>query len=148
MYQMMDQGFVGLIFSVFNEDKNLKQSRLQVTCFQSVERGSEYCRVEVPLCIVPSRKLGAACVQSLVELPSILSMEEEEAYEKATRNKDLDLVTKIHNASVFTKSLCHVIDVLNGPVLQTLEGRLQRNMNRILELKKEKEELLKMLKTI
>lgn len=27
MYQMMDPGFVGLIFSVFNEDKNTKQNR-------------------------------------------------------------------------------------------------------------------------
>lgn len=27
MYQMMDPGFVGLIFSVFNEDKNSKQNR-------------------------------------------------------------------------------------------------------------------------
>ena len=29
MYQMMDEGFVGLIFSVFNEDKQTKV----LTCF-------------------------------------------------------------------------------------------------------------------
>jgi BRCA1/BRCA2-containing complex subunit 3 len=27
MYQMMDPGFVGLVFSVFNQDKNTKQNR-------------------------------------------------------------------------------------------------------------------------
>lgn len=61
-------------------------------------------------------------------------------------NKDFDLISKIHNASVFTKSLCHVIDVMNGPVLQTLENRLERNKNRIKTLEEEKEELLKILK--
>lgn len=30
MYQMMDQGFVGLIFSCFIEDKNTKVGNLQI----------------------------------------------------------------------------------------------------------------------
>ncbi|NWW34091.1 BRCC3 deubiquitinase, partial [Panurus biarmicus] len=37
MYQMMDQGFVGLIFSCFIEDKNTKVGRILYTCFQSVQ---------------------------------------------------------------------------------------------------------------
>ncbi|XP_069505090.1 lys-63-specific deubiquitinase BRCC36 isoform X4 [Ambystoma mexicanum] len=37
MYQMMDQGFVGLIFSCFIEDKNTKTGRVLYTCFQSVQ---------------------------------------------------------------------------------------------------------------
>ncbi|NXE67072.1 BRCC3 deubiquitinase, partial [Calcarius ornatus] len=37
MYQMMDQGFVGLIFSCFIEDKNTKTGRILYTCFQSVQ---------------------------------------------------------------------------------------------------------------
>ena len=32
--------------------------------------------------IIPSEQIGSACVQSLVGLPGILSMEEEEAYQK------------------------------------------------------------------
>ena len=53
-----------------------------MTCFQSAETGSDYSRVEVPMHIVPSVKLGSACLQTLVGLPSILTMEEEEAYQK------------------------------------------------------------------
>lgn len=34
MYQMMDQCFVGLIFSCFIEDKNTKTGRMLYTCFQ------------------------------------------------------------------------------------------------------------------
>ncbi|XP_053543793.1 lys-63-specific deubiquitinase BRCC36 isoform X2 [Ictalurus punctatus] len=43
MYQMMDQGFVGLIFSCFIEDKNTKTGRVLYTCFQSVQaqKGSD-----------------------------------------------------------------------------------------------------------
>ncbi|NXB81626.1 BRCC3 deubiquitinase, partial [Donacobius atricapilla] len=37
MYQMMDQGFVGLIFSCFIEDKNTKTGRILYTCFQSIQ---------------------------------------------------------------------------------------------------------------
>ena len=64
---------------------------------------------------------------------------------RTTQNRDLDLTTKIHNASVYTKSLCHVTDIMSGPVLQSLESRLERNKNRIESLKKEKEELLMQL---
>ncbi|KAL4239626.1 BRCA1 BRCA2-containing complex [Mactra antiquata] len=144
-YQLMDPGFVGLIYSVFNEDKNTKQNRIQVTCFQAAGNDPNFTRIEIPLHIVPSEKIGSASVQSLITLPSILTMEEEEAYYRAMENKDFDLISKIHNASVFTKSLCHVIDVMNGPVLQTLENRLERNKNRIRMLEREREELLKVL---
>uniref|UniRef100_A0A8C5VCS8 Lys-63-specific deubiquitinase n=1 Tax=Microcebus murinus TaxID=30608 RepID=A0A8C5VCS8_MICMU len=37
MYQMMDQSFVGLIFSCFIEDKNTKTGRVLYTCFQSIQ---------------------------------------------------------------------------------------------------------------
>ena len=53
-----------------------------MTCFQSTPNGSDYGRVEVPMHIVPSPKISSACLQSLTGLPSILSMEEEEAYQR------------------------------------------------------------------
>ncbi|KAH3869384.1 lys-63-specific deubiquitinase BRCC36-like [Dreissena polymorpha] len=146
MYQMMDPGFVGLIFSVFNEDKTTKFDRVEVTCFQSAKVGTDYTRVEVPLHIIPCQHISEACVQSLVQLPRILGMEEEEAYVKTTQNKDMDLITRLHNASVYTKSVCHVIDLLSGPVLQVLENRLKLNQERIKALQQEKKQLLESLK--
>ena len=53
-----------------------------MTCFQSVPSGSDYGRVEVPMHIVPSPKISSACLQSLARLPGILTMEEEEAYQR------------------------------------------------------------------
>ncbi|XP_060082384.1 lys-63-specific deubiquitinase BRCC36-like [Ylistrum balloti] len=58
MYQMMDEGFIGLIFSVFNQDKN-------------------------------------------------------------------------------TKSLCHIMEVMSAPLIQSLENRLEQNQARISQLQKE-----------
>ncbi|MGH0171301.1 UNVERIFIED_CONTAM: hypothetical protein FKN15_063852 [Acipenser sinensis] len=48
MYQMMDQGFVGLIFSCFIEDKNTKTGRVLYTCFQSVQaqKGSDLAHLD------------------------------------------------------------------------------------------------------
>ncbi|CAB1316136.1 unnamed protein product [Coregonus sp. 'balchen'] len=76
MYQMMDQGFVGLIFSCFIEDKNTKTGRVLYTCFQSVQaqKGSEYERIEIPIHVVPHEAIGKVLTH-------------------------LDLITKIHNGS-------------------------------------------------
>ncbi|NXG10115.1 BRCC3 deubiquitinase, partial [Sakesphorus luctuosus] len=53
MYQMMDQGFVGLIFSCFIEDKNTKTGRILYTCFQSIQaqKSSETVSRSVSRCI-------------------------------------------------------------------------------------------------
>lgn len=148
MYQMMDEGFIGLIFSVFNEEKNTKQNRMQVTCFQSVEHGQgQYSRVEIPLHIVPSSGIGKACLESLVELPRILCQEEDEAYNKTLEKKDLDLITRMHNSSVYTKSLCQIMEVMSGPLIQTLENRLQSNKEKIQMLEEEKKRLQKQIES-
>nr|XP_022286615.1 lys-63-specific deubiquitinase BRCC36-like [Crassostrea virginica] len=150
MYQMMDEGFIGLIFSVFNEDKSTKSYRHQLTCFQSVNKAMDgyppqYARVEVPLHIVPSSGLGKACLESLIELPKILCQEEEEEYKKATADPDLDLITKLQNSSVFTKSLCHIMEVMHGPLIQSLESRLEQNNAKIAELEKRQAEIQKLI---
>lgn len=140
-YQQMDAGFVGLIFSVFNEDKTTKHNKIQVTCFQSREGHSGYERVEVPLHIIPSYSISPACLSPLVDLPTILLQEEDEAFAEASSIEHQDLLTRIHNASVYTKSTCHVMEMISGPLLHNLEGRLAANQRRIKQLKEEKAQL-------
>ncbi|XP_015988951.1 lys-63-specific deubiquitinase BRCC36 isoform X2 [Rousettus aegyptiacus] len=103
MYQMMDQGFVGLIFSCFIEDKNTKTGRVLYTCFQSIQaqKSSEYERIEIPIHIVPHVTIGKVCLESAVELPKILCQEEQDAYRRIHSLTHLDSVTKIHNGSGF-----------------------------------------------
>ena len=42
---------------------------------------------------------------------------------------------------VFTKALCQLMEVMCGPLLQTLENRLQVNLKRTAALEAEKETL-------
>uniref|UniRef100_A0A4W3GVS0 BRCA1/BRCA2-containing complex subunit 3 n=1 Tax=Callorhinchus milii TaxID=7868 RepID=A0A4W3GVS0_CALMI len=101
MYQMMDQGFVGLIFSCFIEDKNTKTGRVLYTCFQSIQaqKGSEFERIEIPIHVVPHETIGKVCLESAVELPKILCQEEQDAYRRIYSLSHLDPITKIHNGS-------------------------------------------------
>ncbi|NXW58799.1 BRCC3 deubiquitinase, partial [Eurystomus gularis] len=147
MYQMMDQGFVGLIFSCFIEDKNTKTGRILYTCFQSIQaqKSSEYERIEIPIHVVPHETIGKVCLESAVELPKILCQEEQDAYRRIHSLTHLDSVTKIHNGSVFTKNLCSQMSAISGPLLQWLEDRLEQNKQRVQELQQEKEQLLKEL---
>ncbi|KAJ7392834.1 BRCA1 BRCA2-containing complex, subunit 3 [Desmophyllum pertusum] len=145
MYQVMDKGFVGLIFSCFNTDPTLS-GHLKVYCFQSVNTKPEgaptqYQRADIELQIVHTEVLSKATLNSLSELPQILSKEEEEAYGKTLDT--MDLLTAVHNSTVFTKALCQLMEVMCGPLLQTLENRLQVNLKRTAALETEKETLEK-----
>lgn len=150
MYQMMDQGFVGLIFSCFIEDKNTKTGRVLYTCFQSVQaqKSSDYERIEIPVHVVPHGAIGKVCLESAVELPKILCQEEQDAYRRIHSLTHLDTVTKIHNGSVFTKNLCSQMSAVSGPLLQWLEDRLEQNQQRLRELQREQEELMAELRSL
>lgn len=153
MYQMMDECFVGLIFSVFNEDKKTKQQKVQLTCFQSINQSPEgeppqHIRLEVPICISRSKSLSSQNLNALVNLPRILTIEEHEAYSNVCSLPDLDVVAKLHNSAVYTKSVCHVINIKSGPLIQMLENRLQLNRQKIEELTDSKEKLEQELKNL
>ncbi|XP_062969488.1 lys-63-specific deubiquitinase BRCC36-like [Cynocephalus volans] len=175
MYQMMDQGFVGLIFSCFIEDKNAKTGRVLYTCFQSIQaqKSSEsrhgprdfwsssqhisiegqkeeerYERIDIPIHIVPHVTIGKVCLESAVELPKILCQEEQNTYKRIHSLTHLDSVTKIHNGSVFTKNLCSQMSAVSGPLLQWLEDRLEQNQQHLQELQQEKEELMQELSSL
>uniref|UniRef100_F6YDL8 Lys-63-specific deubiquitinase n=1 Tax=Equus caballus TaxID=9796 RepID=F6YDL8_HORSE len=137
MYQMMDQGFVGLIFSCFIEDKNTKTGRVLYTCFQSIQaqKSSEYERIEIPIHIVPHVTIGKVCLESAVELPKILCQEEPSSL--------------LHlSGPMFTKNLCSQMSAVSGPLLQWLEDRLEQNQQHLQELQQEKEELMQELSSL
>ncbi|XP_078004010.1 lys-63-specific deubiquitinase BRCC36 isoform X1 [Phascolarctos cinereus] len=150
MYQMMDESFVGLIFSCFVEDKNTKTGRILYTCFQSIQaqKISEYERVDIPLHIVPQDTMGKASLEAAIELPKILCQEEQDAYRKIHSLTHLDAVTKIHNGSVFTKNLCNQMSAISGPLMQWLEDRREHNRKLLVELEQERMALLEELDSL
>uniref|UniRef100_A0A8C6TW18 BRCA1/BRCA2-containing complex, subunit 3 n=1 Tax=Neogobius melanostomus TaxID=47308 RepID=A0A8C6TW18_9GOBI len=148
MYQMLDQSFVGLIFSCFIEDKNTRTGRVLYTCFQSTPKGQEYERLEIPIHVLPREAISKACLDSAVELPRILCQEEQDTYRKIHALSHLDPVTRIHNGSVFTKNLCSQMAAVSGPLLQWLEHRLSLNQRCITELQRERERLREELEAL
>ncbi|KAF3328310.1 lys-63-specific deubiquitinase BRCC36-like isoform X1 [Carex littledalei] len=67
MYQLLDQGFIGLIFSCFNEDAQ-KAGRIQVIAFQSLDKKQQLLlqqKREMPLAIeVPSSPSSSSTLRS------------------------------------------------------------------------------------
>lgn len=47
--------------------------------------------------------------------------------------------------AVFTKSLCHIMEVMHGPLIQSLESRLEQNNAKIAELEKRQAEIQKLI---
>ncbi|XP_014211487.1 lys-63-specific deubiquitinase BRCC36 [Copidosoma floridanum] len=125
MYQIMDSSFVGLIFSVFSEDKGSKEQEVSLTCFQSDDGKSK----EIPLVIKPTKDISTNCLKTMTELPKILAQEEEEMAE-GTRNHP-DLLVSIHNNAVQTRALGHVTDIITRPLVQTFYGRYESNLTKI-----------------
>lgn len=106
-----------------------------------------YGTVEIALHIVPEQHLSAACMESLVHLPSIITLEEEEAYALCDQQQ-LDWLSNIHNGAVFTKSICQIMQTMNTPLLQMMESRKANNEQRIKQLQDLKKSLIQKIEAL
>ncbi|GFY47927.1 hypothetical protein TNIN_64061 [Trichonephila inaurata madagascariensis] len=149
-YQMMDEGFIGVIFSVFNEDPNKKGGRIQMTCFQSQtlldDCNIEYNlprkkRLDIPVHLVPASCISNVCMNALIQLPRFLCQEEQLAYQM-TNQVPLDYLTRLHNSSVYIKSMGQIAEVICGPLLKMLEERIINNEIKRKKLQDRKKELI------
>jgi len=57
-------------------------------------------------------------------------------------------ITYILSFSVYTKSLCHITEVMSGPLIQALENRLETNKSKIQTLQDRKKKIEKQLREI
>lgn len=144
MYQMMDETFVGLIFSCFNEEKSSCAQSVHVTCFQSVAAPEwnpmQQDRVEIPIAIDRSQTMGPECSVALKELPKILMQEEDDMFENAISAGD-DFMTRLHNSSVHVQALCKLNSNFLLPMLQVSERRNIITQQRIKEVEEENKSL-------
>nr|XP_043624012.1 lys-63-specific deubiquitinase BRCC36 [Erigeron canadensis] len=91
MYQLLDSGFIGLIFSCFNEDQ-YKVGRIQVTAFQSLDGKQN--NVLRPIPLSPINK------SSVIDLESSLSTDNSLTNSGSTRVDCLELDTGDSKAAV------------------------------------------------
>lgn len=141
-YQAMDENFVGIIFSLFNDDVSSQTSCYEVTCFQT-KRGEDgdMKRLSIPIEIEQSSSLMAASPESSklrrlieserLELPATLHEEEIEAYRDATvqkyNNQDIALITAHTETLTFeetTTAFDHLASVKNDVALKLGHTRL------------------------
>lgn len=143
-YQLMDDGFIGMIFSVFNEDPSKKGGRVQMTCFQSQtvieDCNIEKKRLDVPVHLVPASHISNVCMKALIKLPRFLCQEEQLAYQ-ITNTLTLDFLTRVHNSSVYLRSMGQIAEVVCGPLIKMLEERIINNEIKRKKLQSKKKEI-------
>ncbi|CAH1976041.1 unnamed protein product [Acanthoscelides obtectus] len=137
MYQRMDPLFVGLIFSVFQNDTQNRSNQLQITCFQASERISEPERREVELVIkpLPFHKYN---LEGIANLPRILIQEEVDCH--TIKDSDIqDELANLHNDSFQTLAIVDIVSKVSKPLCEDLEDRRKALKVRIEALKRLKE---------
>lgn len=140
-YQMLDQGFVGIIFSVFSEDKSSKEQEIQVTCFQSVGNDSIAEKKDIDLFIVPTPTVSEHCLRAMVRLPEILVEEERETHDKACQLAVNNILAEVYNNAELTKAMCHITELVSLPLYTTIDKLYQASESKVQRLLQEKEQL-------
>ncbi|XP_070000674.1 lys-63-specific deubiquitinase BRCC36 isoform X1 [Penaeus vannamei] len=149
-YQQMDSRFIGLIFSVYNEDKKTKVGSHQVTCFQATNQSPEgeapqYVRLPVPLEIQPTPNLATNNQQALENLCATLFDEQSEVLELSRQRSPQYPLAHLHNAAVMVRSVCGLSSLVSGPLVCTMEERLHHIRGTTQHLKQEAEYLKNLL---
>lgn len=114
-YQAMDENFVGIIFSLFNDDNATMMSCLEVTCFQTFRgEDGDMSRISIPIeieetsCLITSSsdriQLRREIESERIEVHATLHEEEIEAYKVATMQKGA-LHNKMEVISAHTEAL-------------------------------------------
>ncbi|XP_050696092.1 lys-63-specific deubiquitinase BRCC36-like isoform X2 [Eriocheir sinensis] len=129
-YQQMDSHFIGLIFSVYNDDKKTKVGSHQVTCFQATNQSPEgespqYVRLPVPIEILPSPTLATNNQQALDNLCSTLYEEQSEFLEQSRQQSQKHPLTHLHNVAVMVQSVCRLGSLVLGPLVSSVEEQLR-----------------------
>merc|ERR1712224_36 len=130
----MDTDFIGIIISCFSNDSS-NIGKIEITCFQSanvsIEENPKYERLGLELEILPCSEMSTANLKALRNSPELLMQEEVEEYSASLQYNDQDLLTAVQNATVFTKSMMQIIEVVCAPMLHNLELEVKRKKEMI-----------------
>ncbi|KAG5867766.1 hypothetical protein JTB14_012383 [Gonioctena quinquepunctata] len=138
-YQTMDPLFVGLIFSVFQNDARSRNNLIQFTCFQAYRENLELERREVEL-VIKSSPIHNFDLEGIADLPRILIQEEVECHDVKDSDTQ-DELASLHNDSFKTLALVHIVSKVARPLCDDLEERLKAVNQRIKTLENIKKDL-------
>ena len=152
-FQLLDRGFIGLIFSVFSSLPD-STSRMQMVGFQSVSAPSAgggppvFSQRLVPVSVAETAEGGDRAPTRLVELQRVQLAEEREAYAEALAavasatadgppdSRAADLGIAFHSA-IYQKVLCGILAHSLPPLAQALHDRKQHHAREIAALEAE-----------
>jgi len=151
-YQYLDSSFFGLIMSVFSNDPNTKEGKINLIAFQSLKttmndevmiidnpNACEYMDVTIPIKVIDNAgrnpfQIGDKNLNQLTGLQDILLHEEKNAYLNQVKscNNSLGLVIA---SSEYQQQLTRLLEYSSIPFLNSLEEKLIRNKIKIEQLK-------------
>lgn len=146
--QLIDEGFVGLIYSVFSpKEKELGfVDRVEAIAFQTTQTPSGLEQYNVPLYVVPSSQLFAGeATRAMVGFQKLSLKEAEIEYLKAQQVAD-NPIMRAYQASVYHKRLSMIIQFQAIPGYQQLmdeDAALRRQLSALEERKQELREKLR-----
>ncbi|EFX67279.1 hypothetical protein DAPPUDRAFT_229214 [Daphnia pulex] len=137
-YQAMDPDFIGLIFSVFQQEANEKFANSSMICFQAVDVDGILSSRDIAVNIVPQNVpvIIGHCLKALTKIPLTLFNEEKELKEKCYGG---DSISKIHNTSVFTRAMCQLIECCEMPCISAVTAYEKFLLNQLHRLQLAKE---------
>jgi BRCA1/BRCA2-containing complex subunit 3 len=151
-YQYLDSSFFGLIMSVFSNDPNTKEGKINLIAFQSLKtamndelmiidnpNASEYVDITIPIKVIDNIarnpfQSGDHNLNQLTGLQDILLHEEKNTYLSQVKscNNSLGLVIA---SSEYQQQLTRLLEFSSIPFLNSLEEKLIRNKIKIEQLK-------------
>lgn len=119
-YQAMDPDFIGLIFSVFQQEANEKFANASVICFQAVIDDGILSSKEITVNITSQTTTTEHCLKTLGEIPQTLYNEEKEMKERCCQQSYGDTISMVHNTAVFTEALCQLVECCEMPCISAV----------------------------
>jgi len=101
-------------------------------------------QIEIPIQIIDTPISSPNVMQKLGNLPKILFREEQTTYNNSLNNKFVHPLVQVHSSSVYQKSLCRLLEFQALPMLHSLRQKEKEDLNRLVQLRKEKERLVKL----
>jgi BRCA1/BRCA2-containing complex subunit 3 len=132
-YQMMEKGFIGLIFSVFNQDSECKGT-IEVHGFQSAknESGDDE-EIQIPVIVIPNLNYPSIAHKRMIELLDILLQEEKISYLSSVEGKS-DLVV-LHNSTIYQRNVTKLIEYFSVTIKKSIDSEINENLKKIEEMK-------------
>ena len=124
LYQTMDKKFIGLIVSVFNQNKKTFLDTIELIGFQSAD--DHFVKIPINICVSDDNRLIEQNLQTLYKIPEILTQEENNLFKQHSQNST-NFLCNMSNMGLYLHSMSQILDSSFLEMIQSLECRTKIN---------------------